>query len=132
MSERQDATRSLRRSARSVRGEKRSRITVTLSPYERVMLEQKALATGVSMSRLLVESALHTRRTNEVSIAELSAAITSLNEVKRQLVGIATNINQIAHHVNSTQVVTDEIVPVAETAHELIDHIQHLIEAVSK
>ncbi len=130
MNSKREATRSLRRSARSARGEKRSRIMVTLSSHERVMLEQKALATGVSMSRLLVEGALRSVEVNEVNIAELSTLGKTLSDAKRQLIGIATNINQIAHHTNATQNVTDEIIPVAQNAQDLIDSITDLLETV--
>ena len=120
MSERQDATRSLRRSARSARGEKRKPFIVSLTHEEHLLIKQKAHSYGVSMSRLLIDSVLRSRNVYELPPQQVEDLVTELNALRLQLVGIATNINQIAHHANATQIVTDEIVPVARDAQALM------------
>lgn len=132
MSERVDASRSLRRSPRSVRGTQRVRVSVSVSEFEKAMLEEKALACGVSMSRLLVDAALYPR-VNEVLDGEaIHELLPLLKDLQLQLRGEATNLNQLVHHANATQIFPVEAGEVAREVQALAREIKDVLRAVTR
>lgn len=74
-----------------------SRVDVKLSAEETALLRAKADELGVSVPRLLVESALTAVETS----TERRNALTELFALQRVLSGIANNINQLAKHANT-------------------------------
>jgi hypothetical protein len=80
---------------------------VKVSAEEESRLLVLAHRQGVTVARLLVESALALGEAGEG--VDRQAAITELFEVRRSLAGVANNINQIAHHVNDVGAVPDPV-----------------------
>ena len=88
-----------RRRANAAAGEKRSkRYPVTVTPSEAAELEAKAAAAGMSVPRLLHESA---RSAHVESSTERKAAIAELFSIRQEVAGIATNLNQLARCANT-------------------------------
>ncbi len=88
-----------RRRANAAPGETRSkRYPVTVTPAEAAELEAKAAAAGMTVPRLLHESA---KSAHVETSTERKAAIAELFAVRREVAGIATNINQLARYANT-------------------------------
>ena len=79
-------------------GERRQRVGVHLSKQEHAMISALAKANGVSMSRYMVDSALHS--TDRVSPAQLIQLRQTLRQTQAELNKIGSNINQIARAAN--------------------------------
>lgn len=89
-----------RRSKRTVGGQ-RSVLNVQLTPAERAMLEEMAATRQVSLSRALVDAALHQSGTRtEDGAVRIQTLVDELRWFRRQLTGVATNMNQVAHQAN--------------------------------
>jgi hypothetical protein len=87
------------RRANATPGEKRSkRYPVTVTPTEAAELEAKAAAAGMSVPRLLHESA---KSSHVETSTERKAAIAELFSIRREVAGIATNLNQLARYANT-------------------------------
>ena len=69
---------------------------MTLTEAEREQLRARAKEAGVSMSRLLVESAL----AHVETAAERQRLLVKLNRFERLLGNLANNVNQLAHQAN--------------------------------
>ena len=69
---------------------------MTLSESEREQLRERAQESGVSICRLLVESALARVET----AAERERRLVKLNRFERLLGNLANNVNQLAHQAN--------------------------------
>jgi hypothetical protein len=88
-----------RRRANATPGEKRTkRYPVTVTPTEAAELEAKAAAAGMTVPRLLHESA---RSAHVETSTERKAAIAELFSIRREVAGIATNLNQLARYANT-------------------------------
>lgn len=74
------------------------RYTVTANATEAAELETKAAAAGMTVPRLLHESA---KSANVETSTERKAAIAELFAVRREVAGIATNLNQLARYANT-------------------------------
>lgn len=72
-------------------------------------LQASANAASVSLSRYLVRTALHHAATRTPDA--LAAGVLHLKLLKRQLIGMSTNLNQLAHHANATQNFPRDIAP---------------------
>jgi hypothetical protein len=124
-----------RRSARSRGGRQRERVTVYLTKEERVLLEAQAEVSGRSLSSILVDAALH-----PVSLgngAGLSARggnelLELLRDYRRKLVGVTTNLNQIAFHANTTSEVPADFPAVVDEIHRLHDEINAMLLEVRR
>ncbi len=77
-------------------GRRRIELRVTLSETEHEQLLERSREAGVSMSRLLVESALARVET----AAERERALVKLNRFERLLGNLANNVNQLAYQAN--------------------------------
>lgn len=71
---------------------------VSVTPEEEAVLVRLAASQGVTVVRLLVESAM--APTGETP-AQRREAIVELFTVHRQLAGVANNLNQLARHANA-------------------------------
>ena len=88
-----------RRRANATPGEKRSkRYPVTVPEAEAAEHEAKAAAAGMTVPRLLHESA---KSAHVETSTERKAAIVELFSVRREVAGIATNLNQLARYANT-------------------------------
>ncbi|CED91301.1 MobC family plasmid mobilization relaxosome protein [Actinomyces succiniciruminis] len=121
-----------RRSPRMRNGEQRSRLTVYLSPDERALLEARAANTGESMARILVQSALHPAAAEIQTAADITLAVEQLRWHRRQLAGIATNLNQVAHHANAAHEVPADFARVVAQVDELTDTLSALLAEVRR
>jgi len=92
-----------RRRQANVEGGRRGRFEVLVDDAERERLVAAASEQGVTVPRLLVESAL--APAGETA-TQRQATLTRLFAMQRTLGGIGVNVNQIAHQAN-----TDEQVP---------------------
>jgi len=69
-----------------------------VTPSEAAELEAKAAAAGMTVPRLLHESA---RSKHVETSTERKAAIAELFSIRREVAGIATNLNQLARYANT-------------------------------
>lgn len=86
-----------RRRRANAPGGRRHQHMVRVSAAEEEQLRARAEEQDVSIPRLLVEAAL--ARGGETS-TERRDAMAELFRIRRQLAGLTTNVNQIAHAVN--------------------------------
>ncbi len=86
-----------RRRRVNVRGGRRHSHMVRVSPEEEALLVQLAEAQRVTVPRLLVEAALSG---NVETPTRRHEAIVELFAVRRQLAGVASNVNQLARAAN--------------------------------
>ena len=129
-----EASRMTRRERRSVRGVQRSRLLVSLTSSERALIEEGARLRGISMSRFVVEAALHPVTTSE-GIAGPSHAeelIELLRAYRRQLEGAMTNLNQIAHHANMLREVPEDFASVVSSVADTIEDINARLDGVRR
>lgn len=120
------------RSPRMAQGYQRERLTVYISADERALLEAKAETLGVSMSRILVDGALHSGRSEFVDGATLSGALSTLTDLQQQIRGIAGNLNQLAHHANATQEFPVDAVQTAKRVKALVLRVEDVLASVTR
>jgi hypothetical protein len=101
---------------------------VRVTDVEEAQLRLRADAENVTIPRLLIERAL---ADGGETPSERRDALVELFRVRRQLAGVATNVNQIAHAVN-----TDGRMPVGSAAtfarvEEVVEKIDAAIEALA-
>lgn len=97
----------------------RQRLQVNLTRSERALLEAKARNLGWSMSRTLVHCALTPTSAPTIAGTSLDEQIEELRTLRRQLSGVANNLNQIARHVNTTA-------ELPANFDEVMQHLTHL------
>ena len=109
-------------------GGRQHRHEVKVSPEEEGMLLRLAATQGVSVPRLLVESALAQDRGE--TMAERRNTLAELFALHRLLASVANNVNQIAHVANTnrqvpveTGRVLDEVRVVARQVSTVIDEL---------
>ena len=116
-----------RRSART-QGGRRRRLTVYLTDEERALLEARSEVSGESMAKILVDCALHPVSAGEgVDAGGVHELVSQLRDYRRQLVGVTTNLNQIAHHANTTSEVPADFAAVVAEVHQLHDDINAIL-----
>lgn len=116
-----------RRSART-QGVRRGRLTVYLTDEERALLEARSEVSGESMAKILVDCALHPVSAGEdVDAGGVHELVSQLRDYRRQLVGVTTNLNQIAHHANTTSEVPSSFAAVVAEVHQLHDDINAIL-----
>ena len=89
-----------RRRRANARGGRSHRHEVKVTAEEEARLVALAEAQGVTVARLLVESAMSGERGETAS--ERRALITELFAVHRSVAGVANNVNQIARKLHTT------------------------------
>lgn len=127
-------SRTARRARRSVRGVQRSRLLVSLTASERALIEEGARLRGVSMSRFVVEAALHPVTTSEevAGVPHVEELIELLRVYRRQLEGAMTNLNQIAHHANTVHEVPEDFASVVAGVADTIEDINARLDGVRR
>ncbi len=126
------ARRDLARSHRVGPGVHRRRVTVYVSDDERAMLQVRADSYGVSMSRVLVDGALHAGESAHIDGATLSAYLSILVDLQGQLQRIGGNLNQLAHHANATMDFPVEAADVAKEARRIVVRLEDVLESVRR
>jgi predicted transcriptional regulator len=89
---------------RAFESSRRSQFTVRLSPAEREQLDRLAGEKGVSVGRLLVESALSGSWDRDLR----ESVLTGLWRVNRLLANVTGSLNQLAHQANIAEQVVAE------------------------
>ena len=112
-----------RRAGKSMNGEKRQRVGVNATLDEYTLLKMKASKSGVSVSKLLLDSALRDSDATKLSVEDVTEVRDNLMVYRRQLIGMATNLNQLAHHTNATQEFSQNAAPLMGKINELIRQI---------
>lgn len=127
-------SRTARRARRSVRGVQRSRLLVSLTASERALIEEGARLRSVSMSRFVVEAALHPVTTSEevAGVPHVEELIELLRAYRRQLEGAMTNLNQIAHHANTVHEVPEDFASVVAGVADTIEDINARLDGVRR
>lgn len=127
-------SRTARRARRSVRGVQRSRLLVSLTASERALIEEGARLRGVSMSRFVVEAALHpvTAAEGVAGVPHVEELIELLRVYRRQLEGAMTNLNQIAHHANTVHEVPEDFASVVSSVADTIEDINGRLDGVRR
>ena len=121
-----------RRSART-QGARRGRLTVYLTDEERSLLEARSEVSGESMAKILVDCALHPASAGEgVDAGGAHELVAQLRDYRRQLVGVTTNLNQIAYHANTTSEVPADFAAVVAEVHQLHDDINAILVGVRR
>jgi len=116
-----------RRSART-QGVRRQRLTVYLTEEERSLLEARSEVSGESMAKILVDCALHPVSAGDgVDAGGAHELVAQLRDYRRQLVGVTTNLNQIAYHANTTSEVPADFAAVVAQIHQLHDDINDIL-----
>lgn len=110
-------------------------MTVYLTGEERALLEAQAEVSGRSLSSILVDAALHPASLGDG--ADLSARggnelVEQLRDYRRKLVGVTTNLNQIAYHANTTSEVPADFPAVVDEIHRLHDEINAMLLGVRR
>ena len=102
---------------------------VKVTPEEEAVLLQLAAAQGVSVPRLLVESALAVE--DRTTATDRRAAIAELFRIHRVLGGAANNMNQLAKVANATGEVPAEFGPTMGYVRRLCTKIDATIDRLA-
>jgi len=109
-------------------------LLVSLTASERALIEEGARLRGVSMSRFVVEAALHPVTTSEevAGVPHVEELIELLRVYRRQLEGAMTNLNQIAHHANTVHEVPEDFASVVSSVADTIEDINGRLDGVRR
>ena len=118
-----------RRRRANAKGGRHHRHEVKVTPEEEARLLMVAQAQGVTVSRLLVESALAGERGETAT--ERAGLITELFAVHRTLAGVANNVNQIAKKLHGTGELAVESGVVLGEARAVMARIDGLIDGLA-
>ena len=111
--------RHVRRAPRQVNGVTRTSLRVHLTRSERALLEAKASNAGWSLSRTLVHCALH-----PFPADNLHELIAGLRDYRRQLTGLANNVNQLTRYAHTDHALPDHM-------NDVLDHIEHSVDEIN-
>jgi hypothetical protein len=103
---------------------------VSVTTEEEAKLIVRAEARGVTIPRLLVESALADEGT--VTATDRHDELTELFRVRRLLAAVSNNVNQIARAVNSGESVTGELTHTLAVVRSSCDRIDGYLGQVSR
>lgn len=113
----------------NVKGGRSVRRDVTLSERENDALIKAAAAAGMSVPRLMIESALASD--SGETATERRDAITSLLAFDGQLAAIGNNLNQLARTANATGEIGREVIHSLAFLHRSVGAVTEAAEAVS-
>lgn len=119
-----------RRATKSMNGDKRTRIGVNATPEEKMLLEMRASNAGISVSKLLLDSALRNESQQAVSPQDIAELRHELYVYRRQLVGMATNLNQLAKLGNATQEFSQDVAPLTARISQLVSDVSTLTRSI--
>ena len=118
-----------RRRRANVEGGRTGNHRVKTSPAEEALLAQLALAQGVTIPRLLVESALAGDR--ETAAARRDA-IAELFKIRRLLAAVSNNVNQVARHANATEDFPEEASAVLAAVRRLVPRVDAAVDVLAE
>lgn len=111
------------------RGGRTERFPLRLSVAERAALDVKATQHGVTVTRLLVESALGDGMAGAV---ERRTIVAELTQIRTLLGRQSSNINQIARWANSEREFPADAAAAVEAARALMQRIDEVVSEVSR
>lgn len=117
-----------RRRRANVAGGRQHRHEVKVSPEEEALLVQLALAQGVTVPRLLVESALSAQGETPTARRE---AMAELFAVRRLLAAVSNNVNQLAKQANSGDGFPAEAVAVLPAIRRVVLRIDATLDGLA-
>ncbi len=121
------------RRRRRVVGGRQHRHEVKVTPEEEGQLLALALRYGVSIPKLLVESALAGGAANAATHSLVrDDVLAELFRLHRVLAGLATNVNQMAKATNATGEVQAEMSVTLEAVRRLAFRIDDAVDALSE
>lgn len=97
------------------------------SERELAALKAKATSYGISVARLLVESALSKEGESR---SDRQALIQELAQIRTLLSRVSSNVNQIARHANTTGEFPDDAAAVTEAMRRLMVRIDEAVRGV--
>lgn len=115
----------VRRSVKSAPGMKRVPVRVWMTEFERQQLKMLASANHVSMSKYLLDSALHT--SHRATPAQIMSLVEELESLRAHLGKVGSNLNQIARHANTHYEVPTDAAFTARQVYELVTKINEVI-----
>ena len=118
-----------RRRRANAKGGRHHRHEVKVTPQEEARLLMVAQSQGVTVSRLLVESALAGERGETAT--ERAGLITELFAVHRTWAGVANNVNQIAKKLHGTGELAAEMDVVLGEARAVMARVDALIDGLA-
>lgn len=118
-----------RRRRANVAGGRQHSHRVLVTPEEELRLLRLAAAQGVTVPRLLVESALAGDRETP---SQRRAAMAELFAVRRLVSGIAVNVNQLARQANATHEVPAEAAATVTAARRVVERVLVAVEGLSR
>lgn len=118
-----------RRRRANVEGGRTGSHRVKTSPAEEALLVQLAAVQGVTVARLLVESALAGDR--ETAVARRDA-IVELFAVRRLLAAVSNNVNQVARHANAGEDFPAEASATLAAVRRLVPRIDAAVDALAQ
>lgn len=118
-----------RRRRANVIGGRRHRHVVKVSPEEEALLLQVAAAQGITVPRLLVESALSAEAGETPT--ERRNAVAELFKLIRLMAAISNNVNQIARHANATGEVAADVRATLDAVRRTAERANTAIEGLT-
>lgn len=103
-----------------------ARHVVRVSPEEEARLVLRANSLGVTVARLMVESALS--ETPGETVTQRRADLAELFRLIRILSGVATNLNQVAKIANGTGEIPGEAAGVIVTVKNLLSRVDAALD----
>ena len=118
-----------RRRRANYSGGRAHRHEVKVSPEEEALLLRAALAQGVTVPRLLVESALTAERGE--SATERKQLTAELFKAIRLLAAVSNNVNQLARHANATGEIAAETKTTLAAVRRVAARVEETIEGLT-
>lgn len=85
---------------------------------------------GVTVQRYLVEAAMRDTGEGMPTVSQWHAVLATMLRIQRQVVGIGTNLNQLAHVANGTGAAPAGIAETAEQAREVLGRVAEVVTAI--
>lgn len=119
-----------RRRANVPQDQRRSRrYEVSVNGEEDVQLQARALAAGVTVPRFLFESAMSAHVETDT---DRKAAIAELMQLRRDLHGVATNVNQLARWANENSAFPEAVAPLLDEYRALVPQISAVMRRINE
>lgn len=109
-------------------GARQKRYTVKANKEEETQLEARALVRGVTVPRLMVESALNLHIETDTDRKE---AIAELFALRRLLANVANNVNQIAKYANEERAFPADADAIVKDYRALVPQISAAVERLA-
>jgi hypothetical protein len=109
-------------------GARQKRYTVKANKEEQTQLEARALVRGVTVPRLMVESALNLHIETDTDRKE---AIAELFALRRLLANVANNVNQMAKYANEERAFPADADAIVKEYRALVPQISAAVERLA-